>query len=131
MGAPAILDSNIVIYFLDGRMPDQALELLEKQLNDFGSFVSVISMIELLGWQAPGQFAMQQIEHFLAESTILPLTDAVVEKTIQIRRTYKIKLPDAIIAATAMTHGFTLISRNDNDFLKISGLQYMNPFPLA
>ena len=58
MGTPALLDSNIVIYFLDGQMPEKALDFVEKQLDEFGSFISVISLIELLGWQAPNEQVM-------------------------------------------------------------------------
>ncbi len=128
MGTPALLDSNIVIYFLDGQMPEKALDFVEKQLNEFGSFISVISLIELLGWQAPNERAMQQIERFTVESTVFSLSDPVVGKAIELRRSQKIKLPDAVIAATAIVHDFVLISRNDEDFRKISGLKYLNPF---
>jgi predicted nucleic acid-binding protein len=64
----------------------------------------------------------------MQDSEILPLADDVVDKTIEIRRNQKIKLPDAVIAATAMIHNYTLISRNDEDFRHISGLKYLNPF---
>ena len=128
MGTPALLDSNIVVYFLDGLMPEKALDFVEKQLNEFGSFVSVISLIELLGWKAPSENATSQIENFLAKSTVLSLSDPVVYKTIEIRRSSKIKLPDAVIAATAIIHDFTLLTRNDSDFAHIPGLRYLNPF---
>jgi predicted nucleic acid-binding protein len=62
------------------------------------------------------------------DSITLPMTDLVVEKTISLKRTLKIKLPDAVIAATAIVNNLTLISRNDEDFRKISGLKYLNPF---
>lgn len=52
----------------------------------------------------------------------------MILQTIEVRKNYRIKLPDAIIAATAMVHGFTLVSRNDADFGKITGLKYWNPF---
>jgi predicted nucleic acid-binding protein len=62
------------------------------------------------------------------DSLVLPLTNNIVDKAIEIRRSRKIKLPDAIIAATALAHDYTLISRNDDDFRKIPGLKYINPF---
>ncbi|MEY4538677.1 MAG: hypothetical protein RLZZ306_434, partial [Bacteroidota bacterium] len=54
--------------------------------------------------------------------------DEIVEKTIEIRRIYKIKLPDALIAATAIVFDLTLVSRNDKDFTQIPELKYINPF---
>jgi predicted nucleic acid-binding protein len=67
-------------------------------------------------------------DNFIKDSSIFSLTEEVIEKTIELKRSQKIKLPDAIIAATALVNNFTLISRNDGDFLKIKELKYMNPF---
>ena len=43
----------------------------------------------------------------------------------------RLKLPDAIIAATALIHQLTLISRNDSDFNGIKNLRYVNPFAIV
>ncbi len=56
--------------------------------------------------------------------------DEVVEQTIRLRKEYKIKLPDAIIAATAINHNLTLITRNEKDFEKISEVDFINPFEI-
>jgi predicted nucleic acid-binding protein len=49
-------------------------------------------------------------------------------KTVEIRKIYKIKLPDAIIAAIALVYNLILVTRNTNDFKNIGGLQLENPF---
>jgi predicted nucleic acid-binding protein len=55
----------------------------------------------------------------------------VTAKTIHLRRTYKkLKLGDAIIAATALVHGFTLVTRNTKDFKNIEGLEVLDPYAL-
>ena len=128
MGTTYLLDTNTAIYFLDGLLPQSALVFVTDALNEQGSFLSVITKIELLGWQAGSPHKMRDVEDFVQDSEIVPLTDAVVDKTVEIRRTVKIKLPDAVIAATAIVHDFTLISRNDDDFRKVPGLKYLNPF---
>ncbi|HRI59488.1 MAG TPA: PIN domain-containing protein [Saprospiraceae bacterium] len=63
-------------------------------------------------------------------STIYGLTDDIANQTISIRKSVKIKLPDAVIAATALIHGLELISRNEADFKKIPGLVLVNPFAI-
>jgi predicted nucleic acid-binding protein len=63
-------------------------------------------------------------------STIIPLTDEMVDETIAIRKIHKIKLPDAIIAATAKTKNLTLITRNETDFDSVSGLTIINPWKI-
>ena len=49
-------------------------------------------------------------------------------KTADIRKKQKIKLPDAIIAATALVYELSLVSRNVSDFKNIDGLQLINPW---
>lgn len=127
MGARFLLDTNSVIYYLDNALPQSALNFLDKAL-DKQAYISVISKIELLGWTPPAGVSLQPVQNFVDNSTILYLTDAVVQKTIEIRRSKKIKLPDAIIAATAVVNGLDIISRNTSDFANISGLTCIDPF---
>jgi toxin FitB len=63
-------------------------------------------------------------------ANILPIDETVISKTISIRQSKKIALGDAIIAATALTNGLILISRNIKDFENIAGLNVVNPYQL-
>ena len=65
------------------------------------------------------------------KATIFSLDPAIVQQTIILRQYHKIKTPDAIIAATALLHGLTLVSRNVSDFKQIAQLQVVNPFELT
>jgi len=58
---------------------------------------------------------------------VLDLTNNVVETCIIIRKKHKTKLPDAIIAATALVYDLTIISRNTSDFKNIDGLTVIDP----
>ncbi len=58
---------------------------------------------------------------------MLELDRDIIERTILLRKAQKIKLPDAIIAATALVHNLTLITRNTGDFSKITGLKIIDP----
>jgi predicted nucleic acid-binding protein len=109
-------------------LPEKSLNFLEKQMNEYGCYLSVINKIELFGWQAPTSEANNQVRLFVDDCTLIWLNDKVVEQTIEIRRLYKIKLSVAVISATALVHDFTLISRNDSDLRKINGLKYLKPF---
>ena len=128
MGTTYLLDTNTVIYFFDAALSEKSLNFIEENLDETGSFISIISKIELLGWQAPTPEAIRQVERFVNDSTIIPLTNDIADKAIDLEQGKKIKLPDAVIAATALVHDLTLISRNDDDFRKIPGLKYLNPF---
>ncbi|MCU0325716.1 MAG: type II toxin-antitoxin system VapC family toxin [Spirosomaceae bacterium] len=85
--------------------------------------LSVVSQIELLGWNASNDELERRIKIFVDESNIIELGEGVIQKTIEIRRKIKVKLPDAIIAASAIVNDFTLISDNDSDFLRIPHLK--------
>ena len=127
MGTRFLLDTNSVIYFVDGILPTSARDFLKIELS-IEANLSVISQIELLGWIPPQGKSLVPVENFVSKTTIYPLSNAVVQKTIDIRRSRKIKLPDAIIAATALVHNFTIISRNMSDFSGIAGLTCLDPF---
>jgi predicted nucleic acid-binding protein len=58
----------------------------------------------------------------------IPLHEAIVQRTITLRQQYRIRLPDALIAATALDLGVPLVTRNTQDFHPIDGLLILNPF---
>lgn len=123
-----LFDTNILIYHLQGQLNEAGTVLLAKGLSGQGAY-SVISRIELLGFERP-ETQEKQAKRLLAQLNALPLTTEVTERTIQLRRQMKIKIPDAIIAATALEHSLSLVTRNTNDFNKIKGLNVVNPFKI-
>ena len=64
------------------------------------------------------------------DAVVLELSDEIVTKTIEVRIKHKLKVPDAIITATARVHNMTLITRNVADFGKIPSLSIINPWDL-
>jgi hypothetical protein len=81
----------------------------------------------VLGFNAPEQH-YQLLTNFINDATVLDLTNNVVEASIDIRKKHKTKLPDAIIAATALVDDLVVISRNTSDFKNIDGLKVINPY---
>lgn len=70
---------------------------------------------------------MKQTTEFIQNSIVIGLEEAIILRTIALRKLLKIKLPDAVIAATAIVHDLTLITRNTDDFKNIPGLTVLNP----
>ena len=127
MGKNYLIDTNIGIYLMNGSLNDNALRFIEPIIDNTYN-LSVITKIELLGFAFTDANNLANTRNFINDGIVISLTDDIVEQTIDLRQRYKIKLPDAVIAATAIVCDFTLISRNDKDFSNINELAYFNPF---
>lgn len=131
MGTGFLLDTNIAIYFLDAKLPENGRAYVHAALDSDTAGLSVISKMEILGWNFASSEEEQKARQFVDDLIVFTLSDAIVEKTIEIRKQHpKTKLPDAIIAATALDYSLTLLSRNEDDFAKISGLKIVNPMEM-
>ncbi len=124
-----LLDTNVVINYLDASLPVASMQLLN-DIVDSDPMISIITKMETLGYNFTSIDEQITMETFINGSTILELNKDIVEKTITIRKSKKIKLPDAIIAATALAYDLVVISRNTSDFKNIQGLQVIDPHSL-
>ena len=121
-----LIDTNIFTLYSQGELSEKGNLLIDSILNSFGCQISVITRIELLSWNA-AQETTNLVNEFIRLSKEFGLTDEIIIKTGEMRRSKKIKLPDAVIATTAMVNDFILVSDNDKDFGKIEHLRYVNP----
>ena len=124
-----LMDNNVISNYLTESYPQKTMIFIS-DLIDMIPNISVITEIEALSWIAPDKEYEKIIKEFVKVANILPLTKSVVTECIQIRRSKKIKTPDAIIAATAIVNNLILLT-NDNDFNNIRHLQIMNPFDIT
>lgn len=108
-----LLDTNIVIYLVNGIL---ATELPEGQYC-----ISIISEIELLSFSGLSVAEEQKIRALLGIVESVQVTNLVRDETIKIRRNSKLKLPDAIIAASALSENAILLT-NDQAFSGIDKL---------
>ena len=126
MGTRYLADSNVLIDLLEGRLPLKGKQLVFEVLDQGELIVSVVTEIEVLGFQAPDDY-LQKVQRLTDAAEVIPLADATtIREAIAIRRTVRLKLPDAVIAATAKVRGLTLLSRNEKDFNRVEGLTVLN-----
>ena len=127
-----ILDTSAIIKYLNNSFSTKGGDYIEFCLAN-GAQISFVTEIELQVWSPNSMLGLIQLNkaiEFIKMVEIIGIDAKIVEKTIYIRKTYKLKLPDAIIAATALVYDYTLISDNDKDFKPIKALKYINPIRL-
>jgi predicted nucleic acid-binding protein len=121
MSGKALIDSNVIIDIAKERLSVAVLSGFEE------CAISVITYMETLGFPFDNEIERKKIEAILSCFEIVYIDEKIANMTIQIRQSHKIKLPDAIIAATAMVSNQTLITRNTKDFEGIV-LSLVNPY---
>lgn len=117
-----LLDSNLIIYLAKPQGQQVAAFLQDKII-----FVSAISKIEVLGYHALSAEDKALYEQFFNLITVLPVNDSVINKAVYLRRSLKMHLGDAIIAATASVFNLPLGTNNTADFEKIKEIELHNP----
>lgn len=105
----ALFDTNILIDYLNG-IGAAKTELARYE----GPAISVISWIEILAGAKPEVDA--QTRRFLAGFERIELGEAIADRAVGFRRTLKMRVPDAIILATARVENLVLVTRNTKDF---------------
>jgi len=129
MGQKYLIDSNVLIDYMANLIPVKGSDFVENLFNS-QFLISVVTKIEVLGYNDLPQKILA-MSNFISLSKILPLNEIVTEKTIELKRVFrKMKLGDAIIAATAITDNLVLITRNVDDFKFIPNFTVFNPYEM-
>ncbi len=128
MGVKYLWDTNTAIYYLQQQFPAEAEKLVDDLLKESQPCISAITEIELLCWNTPTQKDTEVINNFINDAIVIELERAIKLKTADIRKRHKIKLPDAIIAATAVINDYTLLTHNTRDFKNIERLKVIDPW---
>lgn len=123
MGAGYLIDSNAVIDFFNYSLPRNGINLL----INIEPRISIITQIKVFSKRGLEVDEVNGIKEFINTTTVYVVDEMIALKTIDIRLKHKMKLPDAIIAATAIYYDLILITRNVSDFNRIAGLQIINP----
>jgi predicted nucleic acid-binding protein len=105
----ALFDTNILIDYLNAVQPARA-EL--QRYSD--KSISVITWMEVMIGADPK--VEPATRSFLSGFDLLGVDEAVAEEAVQLRRNHRIRLPDAVIWATARANSMLLVTRNTKDF---------------
>ena len=129
MGQGYLIDTNVISHLFSNRLPETGKEFVTEIINS-NFIISVVVEIEVLTHHEDPE-KLPFIEEFISMAEILPLDREITKKAIELRRNNrKLKLGDAIIAATAIINQLTVVSNNVKDFINIKGLKIVNPHSL-
>lgn len=117
-----LLDTNIVVYAIQPQYPFLH-DLIVQNLPNY----SAISFVESLGFHRITRQDETDIRRLLARLPRIEIDQPVLDQAVALRQQRKMSLGDAIIAATALVHNKTLITRNIADFAWIAGLKLLDP----
>jgi hypothetical protein len=117
-GSNLFIDTNIAIYLLAGD------ETLATMLNKCHVHLSFITELELLGYKNISAKERQKVKEFISLCSIIDLSFPIKEKSIRIGQQHNLKLPDCIIAASALHLELPFISA-DKDFSKVKELNLL------
>jgi predicted nucleic acid-binding protein len=115
-GDSIVADTSLLINLFNG------VAAARKFIEDRTIFVSVIKEIEVLSYTGLSANDKRLIKSFLSECLIIDLEAEIKELTIEIRSKFKTKLPDAVIAATAIRYDLPLFTM-DKNFKKVTNLK--------
>lgn len=122
-----LYDTNTFIYhFADETLIAEWFR--EDFLNKNQIIISTIVKMELLCYPRLSVEEEKSIREFLKQFDTIFINTTIEELTVEIRKEHKIKLPDAIIAATSLAEKAILVTRNIDDFTAIPSLNIINPF---
>ena len=115
------LDTNTIIYYSKG---DAHVTKILEDIFSKGTplYISSITEIELFGFPHLTGEDSRWFENFLKAVTVIPVDSRLARIAGSIRRQYRLKTLDSVIAATALATGTTLVTRNTRDFKGVPDL---------
>lgn len=120
-----LIDTNAVCDYLTASFSENGMHFMDNIVDSI-PHLSIITQIELLCWKTDFENE-KMVKSFITEGVVLEINPTIVNHCVNLRKNKKIKTPDAIIAATAIAFGYTLITNNIKDFGNIKKLKILNP----
>lgn len=114
-GNRLFVDTNIVLYLLSGN------QTLAELLHEKELYVSFVTQLELLGYRGISEKDQQVLEDFLSNCIVIDINNRIKAEIINLRKNYRIKLPDCIIIASSLYLNIPLITA-DSDFKQVKEL---------
>ena len=121
-----LIDTNIWIYLMNG-LPE-AENIVRRAARAKWCGYSAITRLDLFGFVKLTKEDEVELKTILGEFSVVDVSPNIIDEAIKVRKGINIKVPDAIIASTALVCNATLVTRDAAHFAKIKNLKILNPF---
>ena len=121
-----LIDTNVWIDAIGGNLSKEAFLKVSVEAEWAG--YSAITRLELFGFPGLTEDEEAKITALLQAFEEVAVSSSIIDRAIEIRKRTKVKVPDAIIGASALVFDCNLITRNVSDFKSINGLKVIDPF---
>ncbi len=123
MMAPKVLfDSSAVILYFNDALPLESVTLMQRAIVEGTGAMSVITRAEVLAWPSHTPASIEAALSGMGGFEVFDVTRQVADEAARIRRECNLKLPDALIAATAQLLRIPVFTANQRDFERVKDL---------
>ena len=123
MVSTQLFDSSAVILYFNDAVSAESLALIAQAVAQGTAALSVITRAEVLAWPSHTPASIEAAMLGMVSFEQFGVGAAIADEEARIRRQHNIKLPDALIAATAIINGLAVVTANFSDFERVSDLK--------
>lgn len=122
MATTLLFDSSALILYFNDAVSIDFITLITQAVEEGTAALSVITRAEVLAWPSHTVESIQTALEGMASFELFDVNAATADEAARIRRQHNIKLPDALIAATATLNRLSVVTANFSDFERVGGL---------
>lgn len=122
MAAKALFDSSAVILYFNDALPLESIAMMQQAIVAGTGAISVITRAEVLAWPSHTPASIEAALSGMGGFEVLDVTRQIADEAARIRRECGLKLPDALIAATAQLLQIPVVTANQRDFERVKEL---------
>jgi predicted nucleic acid-binding protein len=126
MPVTALFDSSAIILYFNDALTDESFSLIKQAIDDGTGAISVITRAEVLAWPSHTAQSIELASAGMLGFEQINVDSAIADEAARIRRECNLKLPDALIAATAKLHGLSVVTANMRDFERVAQLKVIS-----
>ena len=126
MSAHVLFDSSAIILYFNNAVSTESFSLIKQAIEERAGAISVITRAEVLAWPSHTAQSIELASAGMLGFEQIDVDSIIADEAARIRRECNLKLPDALIAATAKLRGLAVITANVRDFERVSQLKVIS-----